>query len=188
MNESATNQLTYVTTTAAEYTDSSLPWEDWLESYGAQLLLYARQFAGPGEAEDLVQEAFLRLWRRRDTIRGDFNPKAALHQGIKWAAFDLFRSRSRRQQREDAAAVLDGPPITFFESPTVSAERTEAIEVALQELPEEQREVLVLKIWSEFTFAEIADQLAISPNTAASRYRYALSALRKILDRGLQHG
>ena len=55
------------------------------------------------------------------------------------------------------------------------------------QLPEEQREVLVLKIWSDFTFAEIAEQLAISPNTAASRYRYALTALRRILDRSLYY-
>ena len=47
--------------------------------------------------------------------------------------------------------------------------------------PHEQREGLVMKIWSELTFAEIATALGISNNTAASRYRYALSALKKNL-------
>jgi len=41
--------------------------------------------------------------------------------------------------------------------------------------------VLVMKIWDELTFAEIGQALGISPNTAASRYRYALAALKKDL-------
>jgi RNA polymerase sigma-70 factor (ECF subfamily) len=48
-------------------------------------------------------------------------------------------------------------------------------------LPHDQREVLVLKIWNELTFNEIAGALGISQNTAASRYRYALANLKKSL-------
>jgi RNA polymerase sigma-70 factor (ECF subfamily) len=48
--------------------------------------------------------------------------------------------------------------------------------------------VLVLKIWGELTFAHIATQLGISPNTAASRYRYALTALRHELTETNCHG
>ena len=51
--------------------------------------------------------------------------------------------------------------------------------VAVGRLPNEQREVLVMKIWNDLTFAEIASALGISQNTAASRYRYALAALKK---------
>jgi RNA polymerase sigma-70 factor (ECF subfamily) len=46
-------------------------------------------------------------------------------------------------------------------------------------LPDNYREVLTLKIWGGLTFAEIAETLGISANTAASRYRYALTELRK---------
>ena len=56
-----------------------------------------------------------------------------------------------------------------------------ALVAALDRLPEEQREVLVMKIWNELTFAEIASALNISQNTAASRYRYALAALKRNL-------
>jgi len=48
-------------------------------------------------------------------------------------------------------------------------------------LPGEQRETLVLKIWSGLTFAQIAAVLNISANTAASRYRYAIARLRESL-------
>jgi RNA polymerase sigma-70 factor (ECF subfamily) len=48
----------------------------------------------------------------------------------------------------------------------------------LTSLPEEQRAVVFLKLWQDFTFEEIAQTLAISPNTAASRYRYGIDKLR----------
>ncbi len=51
----------------------------------------------------------------------------------------------------------------------------------LATLPQEQREVVVLKIWHEHTFEQIADLLGISANTIAGRYRYALQKLRKSL-------
>jgi len=49
---------------------------------------------------------------------------------------------------------------------------------ALADLPDDQREVIVLHIWGELTFSEIGDLLSVSSNTAASRYRYALAKLR----------
>ena len=67
-------------------------------------------------------------------------------------------------------------------------ERRIAIEEALQRIPHEQREVLVLKIWGELTFGQIATELELSPNTAASRYRYALAALRQELTAADCHG
>ena len=60
-------------------------------------------------------------------------------------------------------------------------EAQSALAAAVSCLPHDQREVLVLKIWNELTFSEIAGALGISQNTAASRYRYALSHLKKAL-------
>ena len=51
----------------------------------------------------------------------------------------------------------------------------------LAELPREQREVIVLKIWHEYTFEQIGELLEISPNTAAGRYRYGLQKLKACL-------
>jgi RNA polymerase sigma-70 factor (ECF subfamily) len=62
------------------------------------------------------------------------------------------------------------------------------IQSAMARLPEAQREVLVLKIWGELTFDEIARELDIPLNTAASRYRYALAALRQELTVTENHG
>jgi DNA-directed RNA polymerase specialized sigma24 family protein len=49
---------------------------------------------------------------------------------------------------------------------------------ALANLPQDQREVIVLKIWHEYTFEEIGNLLSISPNTAAGRYRYGLQKIK----------
>jgi len=62
-------------------------------------------------------------------------------------------------------------------------ETQSALGCAVGSLPHDQREVLVLKIWNELTFNEIAGALEISQNTAASRYRYALANLKKSLQR-----
>ena len=53
--------------------------------------------------------------------------------------------------------------------------------VVLQEVPEEQRTILLLKVYQDLTFQEIAQQLDISANTAASRFRYGLAKLRSLL-------
>jgi RNA polymerase sigma-70 factor (ECF subfamily) len=76
----------------------------------------------------------------------------------------------------------------LFETPLEGDERRAAIEEALQRLPRDQREVLVLKIWGELTFEQIGMTLELSPNTAASRYRYALAALRTELTAADCHG
>ena len=53
------------------------------------------------------------------------------------------------------------------------------LEAALRELPEEQREVVLLRVWGEMTLGEAAQVLAVPLNTAASRYRYAVAKLRQ---------
>ena len=61
-------------------------------------------------------------------------------------------------------------------------ERRAVIEKTVNELPLEQKEVLIMKIWGELTLKQIAAGLGIPAGTAASRYRYALEALRKKLE------
>lgn len=162
-------------------------WKDWFEAYGPKLLLCARHWTRSlADAEDVVQEAFVRYWRHQRQLPGD--PQALLITSVRRAALDLARRTDRRLQREEKANGGLEDRNEFFEpQPGDDAERRREIEGALQHLPPEQREVLVLKIWQELTFEQIAATLDISPNTAASRYRYALTALRKEL-KPLCHG
>jgi len=156
-------------------------WKHWFEAHGPKLLLCARQWTRSlADAEDVVQEAFVRYWRHQRQLPGD--PQALLITSIRRAAIDQARRESRRLVREEkAAGDPDAREPLFVPQPGDDAERRLEIEAALQHLPAEQREVLVLKIWNELTFEQIAETLDIPPNTAASRYRYALAALRKEL-------
>ena len=150
-------------------------WEAWVEQYSAQLLLYARQQVGYlPEAEDLVQEAMIESWRRKG---GDEPPPLPLvYATIRRRAIDRNRAASRRRQREEAAGS-ESP--AWFVSDVGAGDRADKLQFYLQELPGEQREVLVMKIWGGLTFQEIATALEIPMFTAASRYRYAVEALRK---------
>ncbi len=162
-------------------------WTKWFQLYGPKLLLCARQWTRSlADAEDVVQEAFVRFWRHQRQLGGD--PLALLITSVRRAAFDQARRESRRASREQFAdgGIEDAGPV--FETPLEGDDRRQAIEAALRRLPAEQREVLVLKIWGELTFEQIAAQLELSPNTAASRYRYALAALRKELTVADCHG
>jgi len=156
-------------------------WKHWLEAHGPKLLLCARQWTRSlADAEDVVQEAFVRYWRHQRHLPGD--PQALLITSIRRAALDHARRQARRTAREGKAdGGLEERECTFEPQPGEDADRRHEIEAALQRLPAVQREVLVLKIWNALTFEQIGETLEIPPNTAASRYRYALAALRKEL-------
>jgi RNA polymerase sigma-70 factor (ECF subfamily) len=162
-------------------------WSKWFELHGPKLLLCARQWTRSlADAEDAVQEAFVRFWRGQRSLGGE--PFPLVITSIRRAAIDLARGNLRRTRRELHASDPSEGNEALFEPLVDGDERRRAIEAAIKRLPDEQREVLVLKIWGELTFGEIALQLGIPPNTAASRYRYALTALRHELSETNCHG
>lgn len=156
-------------------------WERLWEEYGPKLLLFARQQAeSETDAEDIVQEAFVRYWRARQKQPG-LSPDI-LFTMVKRVSVDRVRQARSRSQRETACCQTEnsgnGEPVAWFDDPFEEKERQDQLEAALRALPSEQREVLVLKIWGGLTFEQIGETLGISPNTASSRYRYALHQLR----------
>jgi len=152
-------------------------WAVWLDGHGAALVLLARQrVASHADAEDVVQEAFVRFWQSRHRAA---DPTAFLYTCVQNCALNWQRSRARRSRREQSAARPEAE--TLLKSPPEQAERGAAIEAVLRSLPETQREVVVMKIWGGLSFPQISEALRISANTAASRYRYALAKLREQL-------
>ncbi len=151
-------------------------WKSCFSEVAPGLLLFARQWVhSAADAEDIVQEVFIKFWRRNHKIEN----RALLYAAVRSIALDFIRRDSRRARRE-ASAV--GEIDEFIEPQFEFEDDTQrALAEAINFLPCEQREVLVMKIWNELTFAEIAGALGISQNTAASRYRYALAALRNAL-------
>jgi RNA polymerase sigma-70 factor (ECF subfamily) len=165
-------------------------WQAWLDRHGPGMLLLARQWvSNHADAADVVQEAFLKFWRAREhggRVAADRidDPVAYLFACVKRAAMDWQRGRRRRDRREECVASARSEAVShapLLSGPLEQEERRVAIEAALARLPEPQREVLVLKVWAELSFPQIARALGIPNDTAASRYRYALAKLREQL-------
>ena len=142
------------------------------DTKAAQMILYGRALGlSRAEAEDVLQETFLAV------LRLDAPPARLDHYCLK-----VFRNRAlncRRGWFRRLARELESR--RWFEA--VARDGREDLAMRrLAELPPEQREVIVLKIWHEHTFEEIGALLGVSPNTAAARYRYGLQKLRNHLN------
>jgi len=143
------------------------------ERKAAELILYGRALGlTHNEAEDVLQETFLGLMQKP---RIPLKPEHYCVRSFRNCALNYRRSLWRRLTREWEAWRW------FEESPEESPEERTAMR-CLAELPLEQREVIVLKIWHHCTFEEIGELLDISPNTASGRYRYGLQKLKLRLE------
>jgi RNA polymerase sigma-70 factor (ECF subfamily) len=142
------------------------------EQHGRVLLAYACSLVrSVAEAEDLVHQVFTRLLRGDVVITGP--PLAYLCRAIRNTALNQRRTWHRETALDD--------DVRWLEAPAGLEDSALAIERSMARLPLQQREVVILHVWGGLTFAEIADTLSISANTAASRYRYALGKLREAL-------
>jgi RNA polymerase sigma-70 factor, ECF subfamily len=156
-------------------------WKTCYRELAPKLLLFARQWvAEPADAEDVVQMAFVKFWRRQPDAGREHYP--LLYSAVRSTALDHLRGTERRVRREaEPSVTVLREDTSFFDTSVEQREDAVLIEGALRALPSEQREVLVLRIWGGLTFAEIAVTLDESINTVASRHRYALEALRRQL-------
>ena len=154
---------------------SNETWRELLARHGPALVLFARQWLPThADAEDAVQDAFVRLLKVRN--RPD-DPLAYLYACVRTAAIDAARTRARRKRVDEKRSVLE----SVFEPTPDSLDLSTSVESALAQLPYEQREVVVMKIWGGLTFAQIAGAIDIRPSTVASRYRYAIERLEVVL-------
>jgi len=144
------------------------------EVHGRALLAYACAFLhDASEAEDVLHQVFLQLLRDGST---EISSAGYLFRAVRNRALNHLRGRSREVALDGA---LDGR-VQWLESPSGSTETALALQSALGTLPAEQREVIVLRVWGQLTFEEVAAIVGISANTAASRYRYGLAKLSEV--------
>ena len=131
------------------------------------------------DAEDAVQAVLVRLAARPNLLAAANRPWPFLLQMVRNEALGIVRRKKRWTHVVSNIADL----ITRRLVDEVELEDTHrAVWKALRQLPTEQAEVVVLKIWEGITFAEIGEVLEISQNTAASRYQYAMQKLSRQLE------
>lgn len=132
----------------------------------------------PARASDAVQELWLGFLENIENLASVANVKAYLYRSLRNRVLDEFR----RQQREKRALTGNTPVVLIKPRDTVaSQEEAQRLNEALQRLPEEQREVVLLRIYADMKFGDIADVLQASTKTVESRHRLALEKLREWL-------
>ncbi len=148
--------------------------------YSGAMLATARAIAGPANAEDIVQDAWLTVFERIDSFEGRSSFKTWLQRIVTNRAISYLRSRSREvSQTEENISVSDwfdatggwaSPPTGWHgDSPDalLAAEDLQnCIDKHLQEMPDNQRSVLVLRDMQQMEFAEICNELNLSASNA----------------------
>jgi RNA polymerase sigma factor (sigma-70 family) len=151
-----------------------------------------RRVADPADAEDILQDVFFELVEAYRLMKPVEQVTAWLFRVARNRIIDLFRRRQRDAARTGlSAAPTDEDSLELEEllpSPEAGPEAAyfrialaEELDDALDELPDEQREVFVANELMGYTFQEIAKQTGVSVNTLLSRKRYAVQHLRKRL-------
>ncbi len=133
-------------------------------------------------AEDIVHDVFISFVRNRSSFVLKSSLKAYLAAGV------VNRSRSFYRQKEKNSTI-ENEQLEFFisnhtrpEQWIITNEQTQILNDALQMLPQEQREAVVLHSQGNLRFRQIANLQAVSTKTAQSRYRYGIDKLRTLLN------
>jgi RNA polymerase sigma factor (sigma-70 family) len=144
-----------------------------IDRHAPALVLYARQWCAV--PDDVVQEAFVKLCRENTP------PAHAVHwlyRVVRNGALSAARAARRRQRHEENAASRQ--TLWFAPQGDSLLDVAEAT-AALEQLPAEQREVVVAHLWGGLTFEQIAELMGCSPSSAHRWYAAALGALRERL-------
>jgi RNA polymerase sigma-70 factor (ECF subfamily) len=145
----------------------------WAEGARPRLLrLVTPMLGGRHEAEDVVQETLLALWKRREQVE-DWDAYAARATWL-----NGLRRKGRRRDWVPIEELEHSPQARAWEAPDLEPWELES---AIAGLPAAQQLAIRMRFYAGHSFHEIGEALEISLNTAASRVRYGLEALREAL-------
>jgi RNA polymerase sigma factor (sigma-70 family) len=152
-----------------------------------------RRVPDPDDAEDILQEVFFELVEAYRLMKPIENAGAWLFRVARNRIIDGFRKKKPERLSDMAAITDNGEEISLEEllpSPEVGPDAAyarallmDAIEDALEELPEEQREVFIANEFEGRSFKKLASETGVSINTLLSRKRYAMLHLQRRLEK-----
>ena len=148
----------------------------WYEAYGPELLLFARQMSDGQQAEDIVQEAFIKLLGQR---KQPDNARVWLYRVARNEALSVLRRLSRRRS---ADKQLSDTSEHCFDSRSDDLIDARTVQSLLERLPKPQREIVLLRIWGQMTLQETAGIVSKPVSTVHYLYRQGLEAMRKQLE------
>lgn len=139
----------------------------------------------PEDAEDVTQEASLALSGRLRELAAMDNPEGYIRRVINSKSIDLIRAASKtpmESMHEDEDYVLSLPDAADTpENKVAGTSADRLIKDFIDELPDDQREALIMRYYDGYTNAQIAEKINVPPGTVASRVRYGKQALEKLI-------
>lgn len=177
----AFDELSEHTSTAqgSSVTEESVDLAALYEAHHLSMVRLARLLVDDlATAEDVVQDAFLGMHRRKGGLRDPGAAVGYLRRAVVNQARSTLRRRRTVREHLRVAEPDVGPPA---DTEVLLSEEHQEVLAAVNELPTRQREVLVLRYWSELSEAEIADALGISKGTVKSQASRAMATLTKKL-------
>lgn len=157
----------------------ALDWGTWLQHHGGKLYYFAVHWNAE-DPEDALQHAVVQTARAVTEGRCEAEAEAALRYAYTTLRHRLHRVRAQQEQRQrsESAWGREHPLLTADDA---TEEECRLVEKALQQLPSEEADIVVLHLWENMSFKDIAALLDLNRNTVAARYRKALSTLRHTL-------
>jgi len=153
---------------------------DLMGMYWEPLIGFAhRVLAGSGDAEDMVQTAFVRLWTRRRLLEESGSLKSLLYTIVRNACLDELRKRNRRDKAHQGAAPPSAPRTPYEDVQGAELHRLAAS--AVRRLPERRQEVFRLVRDEGLSYRETAEVLGLSAQTVANHMSLAMADLRAAL-------
>ncbi len=150
--------------------------------------LLVRILGSREEAEDVLQDVFIQVWRRaRDFDEKRGKPFTWLVTLTRSRAIDRLRQLGARQRLAGATANDEADQVSDALSDAIQSGQREIVQRALAELPEEQKQALVLAYYDGLTQSEIASQLGTPLGTVKTRMRSGLTKLRGLLSTQLEN-
>ncbi len=156
--------------------------DDWVRGrYGRAYRSAVLICGNPADAEEAVQDAFLRVWRFRDSLPADGRRNAWLYRVLVNSCYSKLRQEVPRRERERARLSAtpdsgDAQPAEPAEAPDLAAVRSviaDALDSTLRDLPESLRVVVVLRYYADLSEREIATAIRRRPGTVKSRLHEA---------------
>lgn len=135
----------------------------------------------PGASEDLLQETFIRVMRNAVTYRPEAKFTTWLFTLARNLSIDFLRRKKREIAHANNQSDEDGVSAISPHHMVEQSELQRVLMTALEQIPEEQREVFLLREIGDLSFVEIAELLGCPENTVKSRMRYATAKLRSLL-------
>ena len=163
-------------------------WLALLTRYEKSIYNYAlRMTSDPDDAKDLLQEIFISVYNSLSNYQGKGSFKGWLFRIAHFRCMDFYRRKQPNVSLDYApeSNVLETDEDAYIHSPEVDAQLSQRqlqIHALMKTLPFNQREIIELKFFGQFTFEDIANQLGISVNTVKSRLYSATIKLKALVE------